>query len=135
MVNLVNRHSVLFDYEETKRIFDEYKEYLNCPFTYSEMIKSDWFFGVLDDKGITVGICYILMDNYKNRKVPFYSGAFERKKHKEVKEAHSILVDLTLKHYKEVYTWTPHLHGHVFNRKVGMEYLGDNIFYKKRSDK
>lgn len=135
MTFLVNHQNTLFDRKEARRIFDDNAKYLNCPYDFDYMAKSDWFFLVLNKLGKSVGICYILCEQIENTEQPFYSGAFDRKSHKEVKEAHEILLSLAFKHYKRIYTWTPHLHAQIFNLKVGMTRDKDNknIFYKDRS--
>ena len=134
MVYLCNHKSALFDYDEGKRIFKNNDKMLNCPFDYDTIIDNDWFFTVLNNQGVTVGICYILMDKLENKTVPFYSGAFDRKKHKEAIEAHKILLDLAFKHFDRVYTWTPFLHAQIFNIKAGMarHEKNSNLFYIDR---
>lgn len=134
MVFLCNHNNALFDKKEAERIFKENNNNLNCPLNYDIISQNDWFFSVIDNKGVTIGICYILMDKLDNKKVPFYSGAFDRKKHKEALEAHKLLLELAFKYFKRIYTWTPHLHAHLFNIKAGMtrNEKNRNIFYKDR---
>lgn len=135
MTFLINHQSILFDKEEAKRIFDDNEKYLNCPYSFDEMINNDWFFLALNKLGKSVGICYILCEQIEKEELPFYSGAFDRKSHEDVKEAHKILLSLAFKHYKRVYTWTPYRHAQIFNLKVGMirDKENKNVFYKDRS--
>ena len=128
MTFLCNKKSSLFDRKEAKRIFDNNDKYLNCPINFDIIVNNDWFFTVMNDDGDTVGICYILMDMYNGKKVPFYSGAFDRKTSKNVKEAHDILLSIVFKKFKEIYTWTPHLHAKIFNKRMGMIELENNVY-------
>ena len=128
MAYIVNRICSLFDEKEAKKIFDENAKFLDCPFTFDTISKNDWFFSVMDKKGDTIGITYVLCEKINGKEFPFYSGASHRHKHKDMLSAHKILLGLLFEHYDEVYTWTPYLHGHVFNKKAGMTYQGDNVF-------
>lgn len=134
MTYIVNHNNALFDRKEAKRIFDENAKYLNCPIDFKDLVESDWFFLVINNIGKAVGICYILCEQIENKESPFYSGAFDRKTHKEVVEAHRLLLELLFKFYKRVYTWTPHLHAQIFNIKAGMKRLKNNVFYMDKKD-
>lgn len=134
MTYICNCKTALFDEKEAKRIFENNERYLNCPIKYDILRYSDWFFTVLNDKGETVGICYILMDKYKDELVPFYSGAFDRKTNKEVKEAHKLLLDIAFHYFDKIYTWTPHLHARIFNKRAGMRELDNNVFIMEREN-
>lgn len=143
MTFLVNHKNPLFDEKEARLIFRMNERYLNSPFSFHEIVKSDFFFAILSDSGETVGICYILMDKLGGKEVPFYSGAAKRHHHKEIKDAHLILLNLAFEKYDEIYTWTPHLHAKIFNENVGMKkhpnidglyYLNKNDFLKKKGE-
>ncbi|OPZ76214.1 MAG: hypothetical protein BWY78_01441 [Alphaproteobacteria bacterium ADurb.Bin438] len=136
MVYLVNNKNALFDEKEARLIFRRNERYLNSPFSYHELKHSDWFFAVVSDKGETIGVCYVLCENLNGKEVPFYSGAFKRKHHKEVIKAHKILLNIIFESYERAYTFTPHLHARIFNKKAGMKQDPDNdgVFYLDKKD-
>lgn len=134
MTYIINHRCSLFDKKEAEQIFNDNNKFLNCPFTFKDLANNDWFFTVMNNKGETIGITYVLCEKIDNKEVPFYSGASKRHHHRDMIEAHKILLGLLFKEYEEVYTWSPYKHGHIFNKKAGMQYIGNNTFKINKLD-
>ena len=56
------------------------------------------------------------------------------KTNKEVKEAHKLLLDIAFHYFDKIYTWTPHLHARIFNKRAGMRELDNNVFIMEREN-
>ncbi|OPZ78266.1 MAG: hypothetical protein BWY78_00678 [Alphaproteobacteria bacterium ADurb.Bin438] len=135
MTLLCNSSHKLFNKNEAQTIFKNNERYLNCPFEFDDLIKNDWFFTVINDDLKTVGICYVLCEMVNGIELPFYSGASYRKHHFDMIKAHEILLNLLFQSYDKVFTWTPHLHGKIFNKQAKMVEDKENphIFYKEKT--
>ena len=134
MTILINRYNPFFDRKIAEDLYEENRHFLNNAYDFSYASDSDLFFNIYD-KGEFIGCCYVMMEKHEGESLPFYSGYSKRKKHKEMIEAQHILLGLLFEHFDMVYTYTPHQHARLFNKKAGMIELKDHpgTFYMEKN--